>query len=286
MRIILFLFLILILFSLTAALYENKFISTLVKTIVPPLSGFHWNRIFILNIPLWYMLFAFVLVQVNFLCKRKWIAYFLAILQLAYILVIPCEYNDTIKTWYNELFYKTGFDRTLRLDKTITKKFAERSDDFISYKEFFDVELFENIKHKIGYANENVAAFGYHPSVLMYNGFYCVDGYNNVIPLAYMRKFGELIQPELLVNPAMRQFYNTFGGKMYLYHDGHDFYMPKREKPDTAIAMRVNMDMLKTDFAVTYVLSRFKILNDEKLTLVGTYTHSKSIYIIYVYKVI
>ena len=287
-HIILFLFCILISFSFIAALYENNSISTFVETVIPPLSGFNWGRIWVLNIPVWYILFALVAVQINAIFNKKWLGYTVVLLQLCYVLFFPTEYNDTIKTWYNEIVYKTGLDKVIHIDKTISKKFVYSSDDFISYKEFFDIELFNDIKHDIGYANENVVAFGYHPAVLMYNGFHTVDGYNSIIPLSYMRKFGKLLEPEFAVNPEMRDYYNSWGGRMYLYNGGADFYAPTRNKNPQPAALRVDMNILKDTFNVKYILSRPVITNAAvlKLHLVETYTHKNSIYTIHVYKVL
>ena len=287
-RIILFLFCILISFSFIAALYENNSISTFVETILPPLSGFNWGRIWVLNIPVWYILFAFVLVQINILFKKKWLGYFVVLLQLAYVLVIPTAYNDTVKTWYNELFYKTGIDQKIGINKSISKKISDISDDFISFREFFDVKLFDKIKKEINYKNEKVVAFGYHPSVLMYNNFHCVDGYSNVIPLSYMRQFGSLLEPEFAVNHEMRDYYNSWGGRMYLYNGGHNFYEPTRDKNPKPATLRVDMNILKDTFNVKYILSRVEISNaaELRLHLLGSYTHNNSIYTIHVYEVL
>ena len=287
-RLIVFLFGVILFFSFVGGLYESKIVQSLLATVLPPLSGFNWGRIWILNVPLWYILFAFVVVQINSMFDKKWVGYTVVLLQLCYVLCIPAPYNDNIKTWYNEIFYKTGFDKVLRIDKTVSKKFADGSNDFISYKEFFDVALFEEIKHKIKYANENVVAFGYHPSVLMYNGFHTVDGYNSTIPLSYMRQFGRLLGPEFAVNHEMRDYYNSWGGRMYLYNGGHNFYEPTRDKNPKPATLRVDMNILKDTFNVKYILSRVEISNaaELRLHLLGSYTHNNSIYTIHVYEVL
>jgi len=99
----------------------------------------------------------------------------LIVIQLAYILMNPTSYNDTARTWFNELFVKTGIAKKVMPNQKV--------DNLISYQDFFSKELFDTIKKDISYSEERVAAFGYHPSVLMYNGFNCIDGYNNSYPL-------------------------------------------------------------------------------------------------------
>lgn len=284
--IILFLLSIIIILSFISSLYDSTFIKSFLNIILPPLSGFNWGRFWILNIPLWYILFAVLISQINILLTKKWIGYIIILLQLVYVLFKPIPYNDNIKTWYNEVFHKTSIDKKMGIDESISKKIAGHSGDFISFRDFFDTELFKKIKEDIKYKQERVVAFGYHPSVLMYNGFHSVDGYNSIIPLRYMKKFGKLLEPEFLINPEAKEYYDNWGGRMYLYHDGFDFYEPKFEKPAAAVPLRVDMNMLKGDFNVKYILSRVKILDNDRLQFIGNYTHDKSIYTIYVYKVL
>jgi hypothetical protein len=284
--IIIFLLSIIILLSFIASLYDSIPIKSFLNSILPALSGFNWGRFWVLNIPLWYILFAVLISQINILLGKKWIGYIIVLLQLTYVLVTPIPYNDNIRTWYNELLHKTRIDKKIGIDKTISKKIAGGSGDFISFDDFFDTKLFEKIKEDIKYKGEKVVAFGYHPSVLMYNGFYTIDGYSSIIPLSYMRKFGKLLEPEFQVNPEAREYYDSWGGRMYLYHDGFDFYEPKLEKPTVDVPLRVDMNMLKKDFNVQYVLSRVKILANDRMQLIGSYTHDNSIYTIYVYKVL
>jgi hypothetical protein len=192
-----------------------------------------------------------------------------------YVLASPVLYNDSVKTWFNELFIKTG----------IAGKFTSRSfDSFISYKEFYAEDLFDTIKEDIGYSDERVVAFGYHPAVLMYNGFNCIDGYNNAYPLSYMQKFRRLIAPELEINKTAREYYDSWGGRMYLYSSELS-YEPTRNKATTPVKLNIDMNVFKEDFNGRYILARAEISNADELglSLVKKYDNEQGIYTIYVY---
>jgi hypothetical protein len=225
-------------FSGIGALYDCGLLNGFIKKVIPVLAGFNWGRIWIFNRVLWMVIFALCLsliLSMNSIAIRfnkgsreigispifiRTIAHVLIFLEGIYIMSSPVVYNDQIKTWFNETVIKTG----------IIKGMSERNfDGLISYKEFFAEGLFRTIKEDIAYDNEMVVAFGYHPSVLMYNGFNCIDGYNNAYPLSYMQKFRTLIEPEFKTNKKDRDYYDSWGGRMYLYN-AHLSYQPTRNK--------------------------------------------------------
>jgi hypothetical protein len=288
--------LLVLLFSGIAALYESGLIDGLVKKFIPILAGFNWGRAWIFNRVLWYVIFALclnTLLQIEtislaaiFVGEKQQIivishifikscVYIIIALQLVYTLMSPATYNDSIKTWSNELFIKTGL---------VGKFFNKNFDSFISYKEFYSEDLFEMIKKDINYKNEKVAAFGYHPAVLMYNGFNCIDGYNNAYPLSYMKKFRTLIAPELKINETAREYYDNWGGRMYLYNSELS-YEPTRNKNTIPVKLNIDMDVFKNNFDGKYIVSRSEISNAEILGLdfVNRYYDGKSIYTIFLY---
>jgi hypothetical protein len=284
-----------LMFSGIGALYDSGLLNGFIKMAIPVLAGFNWGRIWIFNRVLWMVIFALCLsfmvsmksIVFNFNQSAKEIgisAFFsriivftLIFLQTVYIVGNPVVYNDQIRTWFNELVIKTG----------ITEKIIHRSnfDGFISYKEFFAEKLFRNIKEDIAYDDERVVAFGYHPSVLMYNGFNCIDGYNNAYPLSYMRKFRTLIEPEFETNIKDRDYYDSWGGRMYLYNT-HVSFQPTRNKNTFPVELHIDMKIFKEEFNGKYILSRAEISNADELSLifVNRYDDEDSIYTIYLYK--
>ena len=285
-------------FCIMAAFYDSGILENFIKKFIPMLHGFQWSRVWIFNRVLWYIIFAFCLqlileiesmaLEINSSSYNrklmfpslfsKIIVTILVCLQIIYISFDQGwhtgTYNDQNNTWRN--FAKTVVKRVI----------PDRNFSFaISYKEFFAVELFDKIKSDISYSDEKVAAFGYHPSVLMYNGFNCIDGYNNAYPLSYMQKFRTLIAPELEVNEWAREYYDTWGGRMYLFNSELG-YQPTRDKETSPVKLNIDMNVFKNDFNGVYILSRAEISNYDDLGLdfVRSYYDGKSIYTIYLYK--
>jgi hypothetical protein len=299
-------------FSAIAALYESGLLDGFIKKAVPVLAGFNWGRVWIFNRVLWMIIFALCLSLTPSLKSivlgfdqstekiilppvfSKAVVTVLLLLNAAYIMRSPVYYyNDPFKTWYNEIGVKTGIARKISYPYSSPDEFTATH---FSYKEFFSENLFRTIKEDINYADERVAAFGYHPSVLMYNGFNCIDGYNNSYPLDYMRQFRTLIAPEFETDTWARDYYDSWGGRMYLYSAdlGADLtylrdrkhYDPTRNKNVPPVDLHIDMNVFREVFDGKYILSRAEIANADELGLlfVKRYDDDESIYTIYVYK--
>jgi len=285
-------------FSVIAALYDSGLLDGFIKKFIPILSGFHWGRIWYFNIVLWYVIFAICLQYVSginviimkitignrfeelrlnsFLPRLSiWV---LVCIQLLYISLTPAPYNDQIYTWYNELAIKTGIAEKIRPNRN-------NYDSFISYKEFFAEDLFMKIKKDISYSDEMVVAFGFQPSVLMYNGFNCIDGQSSIFPLSYKRRFRALVAPELEINQKDREWYDNWGCRLYLFNSELS-NEPTRNKDTSPVKLNIDMGVFKNDFNGKYILSRAEISNSNTLglELIKRYYDDNSIYTIYLYQ--
>jgi hypothetical protein len=288
-------------FSAIGAFYDSGLLNGFIKTAMPVLAGFNWGRVWIFNRVLWMVIFAFCLSLILSLNSivlgfdrnteeiilpplySKAAVFVLLFLQAIYIIRTPIYlYNDPFNTWYHEIGVKTGIAGKFSYPYGSQEEFVS---SHFTYKEFFSENLFSAIKEDIRYTDEKVAAFGYHPSVLMYNGFNCIDGYNNMYPLEYMRRFRTLIAPEFETNIIDRDYYDSWGGRMYLYNTDLSVE-PTRDKNAPPAELHIDMDVFKKDFNGKYILSRAEISNAGELGLlfVKRYDDDESIYTIYVYK--
>jgi len=289
----LFLFeIVIVAFCFTAALDDSGLLDNFIVRFIPMLKGFVWDRVWIFNRVLWYVVFAFCLkiilkdnIGVYIGKKIKMPQYFpricvgtLICLQLGYTALVPVIFNDQVKTWFYQTVIKTGIAKKIGLNIEYNK--------FVSYKEFFAAELFDRIKKDISYSGEKVAAFGYHANILQYNGFNCIDGYNNLYPLDSKARFRKLIAPELETNEMSREAFDDWAWyRMYL-HSANLPYERTRDKNTKPTKLNIDMDVFKNDFKATYILSRAEISNSDTLglELVKRYYDDKSIYTIYLYK--
>lgn len=172
-------------------------------------------------------------------------------------------------------------------DTTKSVKYAitqVKNDDSITIGEFFDTKLFEHIKEDIGYSGEGVAAYGFHPSVLMYNNFNTIDGYFSVHPMKNQILFREIISPALDRYPNWQSYYDNWGGRMYLFGDVG--FGATRNKDVNPSDLFINTEAYK-NAGGKYILSRVPIANADslRLKLIKEYDREDSIYHIHLYKV-
>lgn len=253
-------------FSLLAALRLNETVYLFFKQEMPLFYSFNWGRFSFLNRTILYSAFAVALVILKDykVFKKNNVVYIIAILQIVNVLFL---YNGA----YNYAIHNLRYSR-----------FIQRN-HVLSYNEFFSEKLFAKIKSDLHYKGEKVAAVGYHPSILTYNGFATIDGYLNIYPLSYMIQFRKIIAPELNRNDKDRRYFDSWGGRLYLYNSELN-HAPTRTKADKAIDLYINTKEFKS-IGGKYILSRAEIKNHEDLDLVfiNSYEDISSPYRIYVY---
>lgn len=269
-----FLFLLISVIATTAigALYETHILDSYIKEYIPFLAGFNWGRFWVLNRVFWYILFALSLKFIIGIPKGRIVVTGLLCFQMFFCAIgadSTSLYNHAPTTWMNEMIYKP----------------QQIQSGYISYNDFYSTELFEKIKQDINYTNEHVVAVGYHPAVLMFNGFHCIDGYLNAYELSYMEKFRTLIAPELDQNENKRKYYDWWGGRMYLFNEAAP-YLPTWKRVVKPIELNIDPVVMRETFDLRYIISRAPIENIEELGLflVKEYL-TEGLYDMYVYKI-
>jgi Protein of unknown function (DUF6044) len=159
-----------------------------------------------------------------------------------------------------------------------------------SVKEFYDVELFSEIKDYIGLPRDEyrVASIGLHPAIAQYNGFYTLDSYNNFYPLTYKYQFRKIIEKELAKNKKIRTYFDEWGGRCYLFTDElGKHYMFKKSSKKKLKRIQLQTEVFK-EMGGRYILSAVPIINEEEnqLRLEKEFTTQKSVWRIYLYRVL
>ncbi len=195
------------------------------------------------------------------------------IVSIYVVMIVHIVYTATSATIYNDTSSSVWF-----------ALHHSHSDSAITVGEFFSEELFSEIKSDIGYNNEGVAAYGFHPSVLMYNGYNTIDGYLTVHSMEYQEKFREIISPALDIYPEWKTYYDNWGGRMYLY--GSLSYIPTINKDVLAEPLYIDVNKFKS-YGGKYIFSRALISNADELgiSFINDYDNDSSLYHIFLYTV-
>ena len=246
----------------------------LVEKLCPPLTGWQFNRTVFFSPFLWYAAFFLVLKRMYESRSHKKVmkaaANLLAVAALLLIVLTNTRYND---------LYHTCFDQAYRLAKGAPS-------NQLGFGEFYSEELFEEAKADIGYEGEWSAAYGFYPAILEYNKIATLDGYLGFYSQDYKEAFRKIIAPALERVEESREYFDTWGARASLY-SGTDISIVSatRDYHVTDNDIYIDTDAFKA-LGGKYIFSRIELSNDKEagLALIGSYTHEKSPYSLYVYK--
>lgn len=158
-----------------------------------------------------------------------------------------------------------------------------------SYAQYFAEDEFKEIKEYIDRPLEEfrVVSIGMHPNVAQYNGFYTLDSYSNIYPLSYKNEFRKIIEPELNKNKALREYFDYWGGRCYIFVDelGKKYQFSKHSK-QTIKNLSLNTKQLKK-MGGQYILSALPIENakDNNLTFEKSFETENGYWKVYLYEV-
>lgn len=253
--------------------YNWEAFRKLIFTLVPPLTGFQFNRTLYFNTFLWYAL-LFLIVKRLYDTQKKKLRYLANIIVMAAALVVmfmPQMYND---------FYHTCYYHAYSIIK-------QKEVNDLNYREYYSEELFDKIKEDIGYDWEWSAAYGMNPAILQYNGIATLDGYLGLYEQEYKDAFRKVIAPALETAEGNRAYFDDWGARAYLYSGSDEnTYAPYKELGLEDERLMIDVDAYK-ELGGKYIFSRVRICNQEELglDLKGTYQDTSSPYTIYLYEV-
>lgn len=221
---------------------------------------------------------------------------FYALFPLMFFIILAYTFDDIPKFKYSKtlllLLFAFQFLYTQTKDYTyggLIKKyvpFIHGRHVNVTFDEFYSEHLFDDIKKSIGKPTDSyrVAALGFHPSVLFYNGFYTIDGYMNNYDVRYKHLFGELIRGELSKNQELKDYFDNWGNRCYLYDDEVGRFIDQK-----AIATRTAS--LDIDYSIMHRLNCQYIFSTVEIEHLGAHlalqnVFENNIYKIYLYKII
>ncbi len=106
-------------------------------------------------------------------------------------------------------------------DSTLNKNFRLMLfEDYeqVTWESIYMDDVFARIEQAIGPEKEgySVVSLGIHPSVALYHGYTCADGYSNNYDLAYKHRFRQIMAGELEKNNETRRYFDEWGNRLYL----------------------------------------------------------------------
>lgn len=244
-----------------------------IKQSLKILTVFRWDRFYFFNPILWSLILILSLYIISQRSSEnfKWgrlIAGILLIVQTIYIL-----HSD--KTWMQNFVGIT--ERIVALPDPLRSTLLGSDGEYHykrkdqSYRGFYQEELFNEIDRSIGQPKDlyRVVSLGFNPTIAQYNGFYTSDGYLTSYPLEYKHKFRRVMEQELAKNKDMREYFDYWGSRCYLY--SAELWIGKK----SIDSLRINTNALR-ELGSQYIFSSAPIRNATEIELDSVaYYHSR-----------
>ncbi len=136
--------------------------------------------------------------------------------------------------------------------------------------------------------NYNVVSLGMYPSVPLYNGYRCADGYSNNYDVAYKHSFREIIADELAKDKGVEDYYDAWGNRCYFVHGDFGYYSLVSKNDGRVVRNATwNIEAMKK-LNIKYIFSAAPIENPNELSLSlvagSPFTSESAYYAIWIYQ--
>ncbi len=84
-----------------------------------------------------------------------------------------------------------------------------------TFKEYYLHDDYKKLKKII--QNEKTISVGIDPMIAIINDIATIDGYHNIYPLSYKKKFRKIIEKELEKNLVLQKYYDNWGSRVYAF---------------------------------------------------------------------
>ena len=251
------------------AVYHCGFIVQIRNQIGGILVEFQADRFYWLYPAIWFLLFGYSLSIIRHLFKyMKWLGF----LVLTAIVAVNCNY-----LWSNS---------DLRVNWEVWHDPEYVNTKYTSLPAFYQESLFRDIDKYIGKPKESykVMSVGLYPSIALYNGFYCLDGYSNNYDVEYKHNFREVIDGELEKNDTLRNYYDSWGNRVYGFSNDIPFvYYPSRDSGLKVESLDFDFEKLRS-MGCRYIFSAVPIMNCDDLDCKKSFEGENSYYKVYLYE--
>lgn len=145
-------------------------------------------------------------------------------------------------------------------------KLAGIQSNYLTINEFSDSEAYLKLAQKLGRqpSDIRVLSFELDPMIATLNGYTALDGYVYNYPLEYKYSFREVIAGELAADRDLREYYDNWGSRVYLFHRN----LPADQVEfDWCVAQKIGAEFIltKADLNVVSNLSLSKRYKDLSL---------------------
>lgn len=250
------------------------------------IKTFQFDRFYFLNPLVWYVLLICILVIVekdinNFgkIARKAGIVIQAIIVLWCGIYII--DNNVSLRSDWN---YVAKDHEVILFEENVSSR---TWDGFWDSGNFEEVSSYIKRKYNTEKDAYKIISVGLYPSVALYNGYTCADGYSNNYTLEYKHKFGAIIEPELGKSESLSRYFYNWGNRCYVFSSEINGYYFDKNSGKNIESLSLNPDAIR-DLDIGYVISAVPLTNfqENDLSYESDFVSDLSNYHLYLYKVI
>ena len=229
------------------------------------IRSFRFNRFGFLLPFLWFVL---LLISLDTIARFRLLAKTIPLILFSQFLILFIANDETIHNY-----------------KKIIGK-----DNFPSFNEYFAVEQFKQIERVLPKDNsKKIISLGLSPTIAQYHNYPTLDGLFSVYDLDFKHQFREIIAPELAKNQKIREKFDLWGNRCYLYSSelGVENVQNCQSAHDISKIYKLEIDVSKLKaMNGGYLISAAEILNFKELNLnfIKRFESKTNFWTLYLYK--
>ncbi|MCD7805860.1 MAG: DUF6044 family protein [Lachnospiraceae bacterium] len=162
----------------------------------------------------------------------------------------------------------------------------------ITYENYYAIDLMDQIENYIRtefdmeMEDYRVISLGIDPSAALCHGFYCMDGYSNNYDIEYKNLFRTFIAPELERNDYIREYFDDWGNRCYLFTSELTTYITVEKGSFWFNDLQIDTAAIK-EAGCDFIISAAYVVNaeEENMELLATFETESSYYRLHLYQI-
>jgi len=207
-----------------------EFISSIKNSSEGLLKSYNFAVVGLAMLPILYTL-LFISIATSTINKIKYLIYPLIFLSIFNFqvrpLIIPLgkhfisfdslsvEEKKQLKNSFNNQKYSSLVQNIYKFRENKRKYSKQNFKNIYTFEGYYDYENYKYIKSLVGTAK--TISIGLDPMVANMNNIKTLDGYHNLYPLSYKKKFRKIIEDQLDHYDEYKKYYDTYGQRVYTF---------------------------------------------------------------------
>ena len=171
--------------------------------------------------------------------------------------------QNLLRRYFHEQKYYTMTKKIISLKKNESKDFKKDFQSNYTFQGYYNYDGYRKIKSYVGASR--TLSIGLDPMVAAMNGIKVIDGYHNLYPLSYKKKFRKIIEKQLDYYEYWEKYYSDWGSRVYTFVSDPNI-------------IKINFNEAK-DLGADYVISKYSISNETLLTICENCDNSKELFL-------